>query len=105
MKGIGSTVIALCDQPLIDSSHYRELMSRVNRPGYFAAATEYPEGLGVPICVSLLALQSLSVSVGDHGAKKWLRKQPLHTVSRVTCPAAAMDIDTEVDYRERLSHG
>jgi len=105
VKDIGATVIALCDQPLIDLSHYRELISRVNRPGYFAAATEYPEGLGVPACVSLLALQSLSVSVGNNGAKKWLRKQPLHTVSRVTCPAAAMDIDTEVDYRERLSHG
>ena len=102
VKDIGATVIALCDQPLIDSSHYRELMAKVRRLGYFAAATEYPEGLGVPVCVSSSALRSLSVSVGDTGAKKWLREQPPHSVGRVTCPAAAMDIDTEIDYRESV---
>jgi len=105
LKGIGATVIALCDQPLIDTSHYRELIARVNRFGYFAAATEYPEGLGVPACLSFLALQKLSLLVGDTGAKKWLREQAAHTIDRVTCPAAVMDIDTEVDYRERLNHG
>jgi len=105
VNDIGSTIIALCDQPLIDSGHYRELLAKVSRFGYFAAATEYPEGLGVPACVSSSALQSLSISAGDAGAKKWLREQPPHTVGRVTCPAAALDIDTELDYRERLNHG
>lgn len=104
LNDIGTTIIALCDQPLIDSNHYRELVARVSRLGHFAAATEYPEGLGVPACVSLSALQSLSVSVGDTGAKEWLREQPPHIVSRVVCSAAAMDIDTEFDYRERLNH-
>jgi len=103
MKGIGATVIALCDQPLIDSSHYQELVANVSRLGYFAAATEYAEGLGVPACFSWSALQTLSASVCDAGAKKWLREQPPQTVGRVTCPVAAMDIDTELDYRERLN--
>ena len=105
LKDIGATVIALCVQPLIDLSHYRELISRINRLGYFAAAREYPEGLGVPACVSLSALQSLATSGGDNGAKKWRREQSPPTVGRVRCPAAAMDIDTELDYRERLNHG
>ena len=105
VKDIGPTVIALCDQPLIVSSHYRELVSRVRRLGYVAAATEYPEGLGVPACISLSALKCLLVSVGDTGAKKWLREQPPHTIGRVACMAAALDVDTEFDYRDRLNHG
>ena len=105
MKGIGATVIALCDQPLIDPSHYRELIGRVTGRGYFAAATEYPEGLGVPACFSLAALQSLSFLVGQTGARKWLREQPPDTIDRVPCLMAALDIDTEIDYRERLKHG
>ena len=104
VKDIGVTLIALCDQPLIDSTHYRDLIAKVRRLGYFAAATEYPEGLGVPACVSLLALQSLSLSVGDTGAKKWLREQPQHKVSGLTAPAAILDVDTELDYRKILKH-
>lgn len=105
VKDSGPTVIALCDQPLIDSSHYRELVARVRRLGYVAAATEYPEGLGVPACISLLALKYLLVSVGDTGAKKWLREQPPHLIGRVACLAAALDVDTEFDYQDRLNHG
>lgn len=99
-KDIGATVIALCDQPFIEPSHYRELVAKVCRLGYFAAATEYPEGLGVPACLSLLALKSLSVMDGDSGAKHWIRDQPPHIIGRVTCLSAAKDIDTELDYEE-----
>ena len=98
VKDIGAKVIALCDQPLIDSSHYRELMRRVNRFRYFAAGTEYPEGMGVPSRVILSALQSVAILGSDNGAKKWLREQPPPTVGRGRCPAAAMDIHTEPDY-------
>jgi CTP:molybdopterin cytidylyltransferase MocA len=104
MNDIGSTVVALCDQPLIDTNHYRELIAKVGHFGCFAAATEYPEGLRVPACFSLSALKSLSLVVGDTGAKTWLREQTPTTIARVTCPEAAMDIDTEFDYQERLHH-
>lgn len=102
---IGASIIALCDQPLIDSRHYQELVARVTRLGFSAAATEYPEGLGVPACFSSSALRSLAIGFGNIGAKKWLRAQPPHSVGRVTCPAATMDIDTEHDYQERLEQG
>lgn len=100
----GATIIALCDQPLIDFGHYHKLATQVSTFGAFSAATEYPEGLGVPACFSFSALQSLSISVGDTGAKKWLREQTTHALSRVTCPAATLDIDTEIDYQERMNH-
>ncbi len=102
----GEAIVALCDQPLIDSEHYQQLISRVSQTGMFAAATEYPEGLGVPACFSFSALLSLSssISMGDSGAKKWLRAQKPDRLSRVQCPQAAFDIDTDVDYRERMNH-
>ncbi len=105
VPGAGATVIALCDQPLIGVNHYRQLLEGVCLHGFFAVATEYREGLGVPASFSLSALMSLSISVGDTGAKKWLRDQSPHVVGSLKCPAAAMDIDTEVDYRERLNDG
>ncbi len=105
VNNLGATVIALCDQPLIDSTHYRALVARVNQFGHVAAATEYRQGLGVPACFSLTPLKNLLESAGDIGAKKWLRDQPPHAVARVHCPFAAMDIDTELDYEERLKHG
>lgn len=97
----GATLVALCDQPLIDVGHYHRLATEVSEFGALAAATEYPEGLGVPACFSFSALQSLSTSVGDTGAKKWLREQPTHSVRRVACPVALLDIDTESEYHER----
>ncbi len=104
MPGAGAIVIALCDQPLIGVSHYRLLLQGVCQHGYLAVGTDYPEGLGVPACFSLSALMSLSVSVGNIGAKKWLRDQSPDIVGRVKCPAAVMDIDTEADYRKRLNN-
>jgi molybdenum cofactor cytidylyltransferase len=101
-KSGGATTIALCDQPLIDFGHYLKLSTQVSQFGSYAAATEYPEGLGVPACFNFSALQSLSLSVGDTGAKKWLREQAAHIVSRVSCPGAILDIDTEIDYRQRM---
>ncbi len=105
MNDTGETIVALCDQPLIGTSHYQDLLANVTRLGFFAAATDYPEGLGVPACFSLPALQSLSISAGDSGARKWLRRQTAQTVGRVTCPTATMDIDTEQDFQERLKYG
>ena len=102
----GETIVALCDQPLIDSGHYQQLITQVSQFGAFTAATEYPEGLGVPACFSFSALLSLSssISLGDSGAKKWLRAQKPDRLSRVQCPQAALDIDTDIDYRERMNH-
>lgn len=101
----GETIVALCDQPLIDSGHYQQLIKQVSQFGAFAAATEYPEGLGVPACFSFSALLSLSssISLGDSGAKMWLRAQKPDRLSRIKCPQAALDIDTDIDYRERVN--
>ncbi len=99
----GATIIALCDQPLIDFGHYHKLAIQVSKFGAFAAATEYPEGPGVPACFSFSALQSLAISVGDTGAKKWLREQPTHSLRLITCPLAMLDIDTEFDYQEGMN--
>ncbi len=100
-----ATVVALCDQPLIDSRHYLQLITQVSQFGAFAAATEYPEGLGVPACFSPSALHELSASISldDSGAKKWLRTQKPDRLSRVQCLQAALDIDTDVDYQDRIN--
>lgn len=103
MEDILTTIVALCDQPLIDSAHYLELITKVSQHGYDMAATEYSEGIGVPACFSVSALKSLSIAGGDSGAKKWLRQQSPHIVARVKCNSAAIDIDTEFDYRNILS--
>lgn len=105
IKERGATLVALCDQPLIGAHHYQELLTKLIGHGCYASATEYPEGLGVPACFSAAALQSLAIAIGDSGAKKWLRAETIRTIERVPCPAAAMDIDTERDYHERLNHG
>jgi molybdenum cofactor cytidylyltransferase len=102
LDDVETTIVALCDQPLIDTAHYLELITMVSQHGYYMAATDYPEGIGVPACFSVSALKSLSVAGDDTGAKKWLRQQSPHIVARVKCNSAAMDIDTELDYRKIL---
>ncbi len=89
-------LIALCDQPAIETEHYAALIDTVISGDFASSATRYPSGAGVPACFSAATLRSLELS-GDQGAKNWLRSQPRDKVHLLQCPAAACDIDSPQD--------
>ncbi|GAA5510901.1 nucleotidyltransferase family protein [Novipirellula caenicola] len=89
-------LIALCDQPAIDTEHYAALIDTVISGDFASSATQYPSGAGVPACFSAAILRLLELH-GDQGAKNWLRTQPPDKVHLLQCPAAACDIDSPQD--------
>lgn len=90
-------LIALCDQPRIDVTHYERLIESVC-PDCPIAATGYQDGGGVPACFHASKLAVLLDRTGDAGAKGWIRRQPLDQVCLIACGEAIHDIDTPEDY-------
>jgi molybdenum cofactor cytidylyltransferase len=130
-----AALVTLCDMPLISTDHYQALIDRVsartpvvedcpyrqaaqrddapllaadrNRVSdLLASATRYQDGPGVPACFSPAALPTLVDSMGDRGARRWLRSTPPERVGLLDCPAALYDIDNQSDYlrAESLTH-
>ncbi|TWT93124.1 nucleotidyltransferase family protein [Neorhodopirellula pilleata] len=91
------TLVTLCDQPLIESSHYQLLIDTM-RPGISVAATIYNSGGGVPACFAPEVIADLINDLQNEGAKRWIRRQPSSRVVQLRCNQPLIDIDTEEDY-------
>lgn len=98
-----NVLVALCDQPLIESSHYQSLIDTVGNSsasqGVSVAATKYDSGGGVPACFSPDVLPELINRLQGEGAKHWIRRQSSSRVVEVECDQPLSDIDTEADYQ------
>lgn len=95
-------VVGLCDQPLIQTRHYQDLIDSV-QSGIPVACTAYESGGGVPACFAGCVICEVIASLHSHGAKRWIRKQPESRIRRIACEQSLIDIDTEADYRSVLA--
>jgi molybdenum cofactor cytidylyltransferase len=90
-----AAIIMLCDQPAITSSVLRALAEHQRATGKSIVATQYDGTLGPPVLFSADHFPQLRLLNGREGAKSLFQNQP--DLGSVTCPEAALDIDTEKD--------
>ena len=91
-------LIALADQPNVSAEHFRRLMNSV-RDETLVAATNYPQGGGVPACLTRSILHRWIAGDGDIGMKRQIRELPDAQVQILECESGLEDIDTPEDYR------
>lgn len=93
-------LIAVSDQPLVNTIALRGLMDEFNEDQRLVAA-EYSGTVGVPAIVGREHFKDLCSLEGDTGAGRWLRTRSAH-VMRVPMPDAAIDVDTARDAEHHL---
>jgi molybdenum cofactor cytidylyltransferase len=99
MDGADGAVVALCDQPLVPGRHFAALRAAFeSRPGHIVASS-YEGITGVPAIFPRKLFEELRTLEG--GARGLIERHP--AVVRLACPEAAVDVDTEDDYRRLLS--
>ncbi len=93
-------LIALCDQPLLLSTHYQRLIESASAPPVRVAATQYSEGGGVPACFRYDCLHQLSMLEKDAGAKAWIRQlDPAH-LQLLDFGREIRDVDTPIQWQQ-----
>lgn len=95
-----AALLVLCDQPYIDVDILRKLNSRFEQ-GATIAACRYRDVTGVPALFSRKFFDELDRLQGDQGARSVLNRHQAE-VEVVDCAAAAVDIDTEAEYRRLI---
>lgn len=92
-----AVMILLCDQPLLEKSSLKKLISLWQQQRNSIVASEYQDTVGVPAIFPAAFFSQLEALQGDKGAKQLLisMKERLLTVS---VPEASIDIDTQNDF-------
>ena len=93
-----AVLFALCDQPLIETDHYRKLIDAIMNGDASLAATAYPNSdSGVPAVFASQHFESLANLPEAFGAK-----QIIHSVEhdRIEVTGRLLDIDSEKDLEE-----
>ncbi len=85
-------LLLVCDQPLLQPEHLRQLLAA--QPAGGIAAAQYNGRLGVPAVFAQTHFAALAAIQGDQGARSLLRSL---AVTPVPMPEAAIDIDTPGD--------
>jgi molybdenum cofactor cytidylyltransferase len=93
-----AVLVALADQPLVDSHALRRLVAAFDGERRLVASG-YNGTIGVPAVFSREHAEDLMNLTGDAGAGPWLRNRT--DVTRIDLGAAALDVDT-VDDLQRL---
>jgi molybdenum cofactor cytidylyltransferase len=97
---VGSTVITLCDQPFVTSSHLVNLIAACSAEQTIAA-TGYGNTVGVPACFARSMYFELLDLRGETGAKKVINRD-LTRLKTIPFPEAGIDIDTLEDFQSHL---
>jgi CTP:molybdopterin cytidylyltransferase MocA len=99
---LDALLLCLADQPLVDSAVLAELI-RAWKEGAATVACGHPDGPGVPALFSRPSdLEALASLEGDRGARGLLRTSDTGGLRVIPCAAAAIDIDSEEDWRQWL---
>jgi CTP:molybdopterin cytidylyltransferase MocA len=91
-SGIEAALFVLCDQPALDASHLRALVTRWSVAPRRAVASGYGGTLGVPAVLPWSWFADLARLTGDRGARDLLRSRA-GEVDVVEAPAFAADVD------------
>lgn len=105
-----AVLIMLCDQPLLTPTHLNSIINifittittssitTSNEPHPLIVASEYNQTSGVPALFSSHLFAELANLTGKEGAKQLLQRHR-DKILTVPLPEAAIDIDTQEDYR------
>lgn len=95
IKKSQKVLIMLCDQPLIPLAHYQALILKASKNTELIICSKYQGRFAVPSIFPKSYFKLLSNLEADHGAKKFLKNNPLDFV--VLDDELSIDIDTKED--------
>ncbi len=93
-KDCDGVLLALCDQPMIESAHYHQLIQSHSASPEKIITTSFQQTTGVPAIFPACYFAALKSLSNERGAQA-LIQQNLENSIQVECHAAAFDIDTE----------
>lgn len=96
-----AVIVALADQPLINSRVYNRLIGRYYQNQVKAVASKYSDTIGVPAIFPRTLIPELLELKQQGGAKQLLNKYS-DPAFNLDLPEAAIDIDTPADYQKLL---
>ncbi|HVX27627.1 MAG TPA: nucleotidyltransferase family protein [Parafilimonas sp.] len=98
---IAKIIIAVCDQPFVSSSIFKELYEQQEKTVKHIVASSYADTIGTPALFTQKYFDALMSLQGEEGAKKIL-KANAEDVATIDFPQGAIDIDTQKDYDNLL---
>jgi molybdenum cofactor cytidylyltransferase len=98
-RSVDAAILAVCDQPYVNSEVFRSLIAIHEREGKGICASSYGNAVGTPALFSRAYFGSLSSLQGDEGAKKILKSHS-DDLAIVPFPGGEVDIDTPDDYEK-----
>ena len=101
---LNAVIIALGDQPLINTHIYNSLIENYLQSEQKAIASTYADTLGVPAIFAQTLFPNLLRMKNKGGAKQLLQKYSDRRFN-LNVPEAAIDIDTPDDYQQLFSYG
>ena len=99
---LDAVIIALADQPLINSAVFNQLIQSYQQTENIIIASAYDDIVGVPALFNQSLFSELMQLQGDKGAKYLMRKYQ-NEVLTIKIPEAGIDIDTPDDYEKLLN--
>lgn len=94
-----AVLIALADQPLLESEYYQKMTANFRTKEYPIIATSYGKHCGVPAIFDPIFFPEMQVLHADYGAKKLIQKHKAQAKCLVT-EYAELDIDTPESYEQ-----
>lgn len=92
-----AVIISLCDQPLIESRHFNELVESFFQTHKSIVSAFYKNKFGVPALFSKELFSEILKFEGDRGARNLLNKVS-ENIKKIEMPEAVFDIDTPIDF-------
>ena len=96
---LDAVILLSCDQPFVNAATLRQLIQLHLENGKPIVASAYAETLGIPALFDRSCFGDLLQLRGDSGAKGVILARR-HDVAPFNFPAAAIDIDTALDYEK-----
>jgi len=100
-KDLKGVIIAVCDQPFVSSSLFKQLFQEQNKNKKHIVASAYAGTIGTPALFTRKYFDALMGLTGDQGAKGLLKKYT-DDLATVDFPDGYIDIDTQKDYQNLL---
>jgi molybdenum cofactor cytidylyltransferase len=97
-----AAILLACDQPFVTAATLKQLIQLRLTSGKPIVASAYAATLGIPALFDRSCFPDLLRLKGDSGAKGIIFSRQ-HDVAPFNFPAAAIDIDTPMDYQRFLS--
>lgn len=98
---LSQVIIMPCDQPYVDVTTLKNLISAKQKSGKMIAACAYDNTYGTPVLFDRSFFSALLTLKGQKGAKQLVMENFQKVVS-IPFPLGSIDIDTQKDY-EKLS--